>query len=132
MRPTRSAVGNITSTAIASSASSPLRSPAARAHLLDEQDDAPRVGENRLTRLGQHRPAPPPLEQPQAELRFEIGDGVAKDGLRAVESARGGREAAAVHHRDKHPELLERGGARDGHIENFDPSLRSFPHLLDS
>ncbi len=48
------------------------------------------------------------LKQFQPKLRFEIGDGIADDGLRAVELAAGGRETAGLCDRHQNLKLIER------------------------
>jgi hypothetical protein len=84
------------------------------AQLIHHQTHAPGIGQHGATGIGQHRKPLGAIQQLQAELRLQRGDGVADDGLRAVQAPRGGGKAAFVHDCCEHAEMVQRRQSRLG------------------
>lgn len=60
-----------------------------------------------------------PLEQGQAELKFQIRDAIADDGNRPVQAPGRAGKAASLHNRQENAKLLETGRAGRIHLFNF-------------
>ncbi len=66
-----------------------------------------RIGQQQYAGLGQYRVASLAREQGNAYLPFQIGDGLADNRLRAVETPPGRRKTAFIRGGDKNAQLVE-------------------------
>ncbi|MNY43174.1 hypothetical protein D3C86_1781120 [compost metagenome] len=70
---------------------------------VDVLQDVAHPAQIALAGFGQRQPARRALQQPRAQMVFEIGHQTRDHGRRHVEHARRGGKAAFVHHTFKHP-----------------------------
>src|SRR5215471_2216761 len=82
--------------------------PRPRLEAVDRLRDRACVDEQAATLVREPRITRRAIEELHAELRFEVRECLAHDGLRAAELAARGGEAAFVHGRDERAELVER------------------------
>ena len=98
----------------------------ARAQAVDRGADRARLGGQLVAGGGQLRLSPAAVEERRAQLSLEVGHAVAHGGLRALQRARGGREAARVDDGQKEPQLVEGqgfGGVRRGTHPSVEPMV---------
>jgi hypothetical protein len=94
--------------------------PRTRLELVHAGDGRPRLGEEGAALLRQHGSPAAPVEEPDAELPLEIGEGLAHHRLGATELAADGGEAPFLHRGEEGAELIE--GDAVQHIGHADGS----------
>ena len=79
----------------------------ARLHRAEAEGDGAGIGKQQFSGFGQHRVTRGAVEQRDAHLAFQVGDGLADDRLRAVQTPSRRGKAAFLGGGDEHTELVQ-------------------------